>query len=583
MAKKRKSDFSEYQQVVVPVQMEEYAVQQQIAKQQEILEIAKQQSAKSLTAIDFMNILGLAKTASKDAELFTQDARQQLIQEIPNNQVVTKLKAKQVLQNIDDYTPEAVQQLASEEVTIPSEAEEAVLVAVESIDDFDYKDLDNLTIKEIKSKAGYTKTKVTVKSNTGGKLLSKLATKLKSISNGLVTHRKCDLRLIGNTNKTQLRSFGLKLTKNSYTFKPTGGSIAKGTRVIISIADDFESSSLVYVYIQKSRDKFIKEIELTESSIDWLAQYINEFYHSTFDIAKQRLNLKTELLSPEQQLLLDIMVMFTKTKKFEVLPIQSKDDESELKGFLLRSKGTKNQWLMLEVLTAPGGFILKCKSRIKRRWSWAIHHGNDKNRIFGEAQMLNAQKIIPAVESLFTMDWKKTFNVDMEEDALEFFDSKLTYRKLRQSLEWLFIGIEDDESARLGLTVLDVLSQKDTAEALAKNGQNRFTQYKAETIIGKINGVDYFALSYLAVPEVGGDKRHGSDYITRQQYYEKYDVRDRGDYQDRRNTVIKREGESRNYNSRKFMFQLEYAVDTKKSYINGDDFNDLWKQLIDAV
>ena len=88
--------------------------------------------------------------------------------------------------------------------------------------------------------------------------------------------------------------------------------------------------------------------------------------------------------------------------------------------------------------------------------------------------------------------------------------------------------------------------------------------YDAEAILGKTDFLDYFIITYLAYQIVGGDKRKGRDYITREQYYEKYNVKDKRNYQQRDNTILKKQEVERNYNSRPYIFQVEYSANGKK-------------------
>lgn len=629
-------DFGEQQ-----LTMAEYAQQQLVKKQQIELQTPTEPTSlqqklqqkieqklqdteddeTSLTALNFLSMLGRGKSRAKKSKIKQQIAQQQwvantveqkqqikqqlaeevaqevaeIVAEIPADDTETLLKAKKIINDIDTITEQEVLNMSMETETVEEivdtitdvEAKddviEAVEIAAETVDDFDIDDLSNLEVTEIKNKTGYVKHKVTIKDSNGGFIMSQLATKLKAISNQTILHRKTDLRVIGNTNKTQLKGYKTKLQKDSYTLKPVGGLVNKSTRVIVSLDDDFNSNKQCFVYIQKSRDKFIKEYTLaTEADIDWLVKYINDFYHSSFEVSKQRLNLLNQDLDPKQDEILKLMLKLTNSKKFEVTPIQAKDDESNMVGCYVKYKGTTNQWLMVEFMQYKYGYTIKCRSRIKRRWSWGMNNADGTN-IFRFEHIHNSSKFLDAIEKLFTMDWVTTHGVDMQEDQLEFFESKLSYRKLKAALIYLMAGLEDDVLEKTDLLIIDALSQKDTKALLLEQGKDKFASYNTETIIGKTKTTDYFALSYLGVVGVGDDKRHGSQYITTDEYYQKYDVNDRSSYEDRRNTILKRQAtetiqNTRNYNTRKYMFQLEYSVDGTKKYINGPEFLDLLQQ-----
>jgi hypothetical protein len=115
------------------------------------------------------------------------------------------------------------------------------------------------------------------------------------------------------------------------------------------------------------------------------------------------------------------------------------------------------------------------------------------------------------------------------------------------------------------------MSKNETATAL--NSEN----YDAEAVVFKKAdiGLNYAALSYLAFQIIGGDKRFGRNYITTEDYYTKYHVKDRRPYPERERTVLKREGRERPYNSRIYLFQLEYEFKGKKSIFRAKTWEEI--------
>lgn len=83
----------------------------------------------------------------------------------------------------------------------------------------------------------------------------------------------------------------------------------------------------------------------------------------------------------------------------------------------------------------------------------------------------------------------------------------------------------------------------------------------------------------MAFQVIGGDVRKGRDYITTDSYYEKYDVKDRRNYQDRDATILKKQNVERNYNARPYVFQIEYSVNGKKHIYR----NTNWEELLNET
>lgn len=538
-------------------QVIQQVIQQQFA-QQTPLEIDEQlQQIKQQIIEEYQTIQNI-DTKLKAKEIIKSDEPEQLI----NNQVLEQFDVEQKIQQVVNEVEED-----SKEV-VKIEIEDAVEVATENIENFNILDIDDISVETVKGKTGYTKTKVTIKDNLGGEILSNLATKIKKLSNNVILHRKCDLRLIGNTNKTQLKSFQLKLTKNSYTFKPVGGIVNKSTRVILSIPDNYSSNKpTIYIYIQKSRDKFIKEFDLkTEADINWLAEFVTTFYDASFSFSKQKLNIGIGEVP-----LLPLMSKLTATKRYEVSPIQSKEDETEIVGFFVRTLIPKNQWLIVRFHKYKHGYVVHAMSRLDRSWKLLINNTVNGDTIF-DYDFLK-ERSIKICDMLFETDWTGKVDILPEEEQW----MKMTYRKLKEAYTKLSEFKDTEEGTKIDLNILDVYSKIDTAKILRESGNKKSEQYEAESILGKTKYCDAFIISYLAVQTVGGDKRHGKDYITSQDYYEKYNVSDRRKYNERKNTVLVRQNNDRNYNARTYKFQLQLIVDGKNKIAVYDTFDQLLK------
>ena len=416
-----------------------------------------------------------------------------------------------------------------------------------------------------KDKTGYTKTKVTINSAIGKYELSKLATIVKNESGGEVLHRAADIRLIGNTNKTQLRGSNLKLLKISYTFKPVGGTVNKSTRIMISVPEDFETEKKLIIFIQRSRDKYISEVEVfDDEDILWLGKFMANFFHMTFELAERKLKFKG-VNDP----LIPVMLSLAKTGDFKVAPTTDKNT-NVTKGFKIITTKPENQWLGVIVREAMGGgkYYINAVSKVDKDW---IQNISLKSGSPITLKYLLSSEFIERIYSLYSEDWSK-LGVDFEDETNKelFLSTKLEHKFLKQA----FMEIYDLEHSQpeLGIKIGGTLSKIDTKQAMSSNGDK---DYNAEAIVGKSNHLDYFILTYLGIQIIGGDKRDGKSVIEHQQYNQKFNVSDNRPYQERNRTVLKKEGEIRNYNSRVYMFQLEYSVDNVKSIFKAKTFQEI--------
>ena len=132
------------------------------------------------------------------------------------------------------------------------------------------------------------------------------------------------------------------------------------------------------------------------------------------------------------------------------------------------------------------------------------------------------------------------------------------------------------KSLKNNLKIVETYSQDETKNLLELSKQN---DYNAEVIIGKTDNIEYFILSYFAMLIEGGDKRAGRNYITTDEYYEKYNVKDKRNYQQRVRTILTKEEKERNYNARKYMFKIEYKQNGKEKEIISKTFEDINNKL----
>ena len=550
----------------------------QIKKVQTIEELVQQnvqqQAIKSVkeknTDLKKKKAKSTIKKLGKKKELVQQNVQQKVQEAIVEGKIVSETEKQQLTQElkqklendiqVGQVTPDdivnAVEILEdNNNVSLDNvntiEVLEDVGAALENIPDGVAVDIDDIEIipsKTRKDKTGYFKTKVNIKKSNIPPVINTIASYVKQHTKGLISPRVCDLRVIGNTNKTQLRNSSLKLSVNTIVFKPdhTKLKVNKGTRFMISIPEDYESTGNLLVYIQESRAKTI--LELTAKDFpnqdvfnEFLGDRIAEYYYHGYDVTLKKLQLRGA-----DNLLMPIISMVLNTQDYKAKPYC--DDDNHLYAVDFISKGTENQWLTIQIIESEqfGKYDLKATSKL------GIEFDIKSEPV--TLQWLN-NNTVELLNKLYARDWSK----ELENDGLDasiLNMNKLNHLKLREAYYTMF-GLMESEPD-LGLEILGTLSRRDMLKL-------KKTDYDAEAIIGKTNFCE-FVLTYLAYPIVGGDKRKGREYITRQQYYNKYSVSDRRNYQQREKTILKKEGNERNYNARIYLFQLEFRTDKNKKY-----------------
>jgi len=460
------------------------------------------------------------------------------------------------------------------------EIEEEVSTALEDIPGAEHIDIGDLDIRAIptkKDKTGYFKSEITSRKENYPDILLKIASYVKKRSKGLLIPRKVDLRVLANTNKTQLRGSALKLGLTSIVFKPDPNKLKvnKGTRFMISVPEDYMSSKNIIVYIQESRNKKIIQLspndtQKTQDNFNaFIGDRVVEYYFSGFDITVKKLELRS-VNNP----LMDVTTNIIATHEFKAIP--HVDENSHVYSVDFYSKGVDNQWLYIQVVETeiPGKYELIAKNKVDQTWNFALTQ---------KPVTLNAlnSNLYNILSSCFGRVWDKELNI---EDNMRFYYlyDKLSHAKLKNVMVYMFEMMESEENSeedldfqdkkiKINPIIKETLSKKDTAKALK-------IDYDSEAIIFKTDFIDYCICSFLAYPIVGGDKRKGSDYITTEQYYEKYNVKDTRNYQERQKTISKKEGTERNYNSRIYLYQLEYSVKGKVHIYRNTKWEDVLKE-----
>ena len=454
------------------------------------------------------------------------------------------------------------------------ELEEQISSALSEIpngSEFSISDLDIKPITTKKDKTGYFKTSVTIKGENFPAQINSIASYVKEKTKGLIFPRKCDPRVIGNTNKTQLKGSSLKLGAISVVFKPDFEKLKvnKGTRIMISVPENYDLTGNLLIFIQESRAKKILEITSKDfESIELFNQFIGdrivEYYVSGYEIVLKKFELR-KTNNP----LMQVINVIVGSHEYKAKPYS--DDESNIFAVDFISKEDKNQWLYIQIIESDvkGIYDVIAKNTADQTWEYQI----SKNLTLG-ALLKNFYDILG---TCFNRDWSKELDIKDEDDNFYYLYDKLKHFKLKKAL--IKLNEVRTEQPEIGVVLKETLSKQDTAKSISDS-------YDAESIIGKTDFMNYFILSFLAIQIVGGDKRKGADYITTDQYYEKYDVKDRREYEERQKTILKKQGIERNYNARNYMFQIEYKVGEKKHIYRDLNFDNLCEQtglLTDSI
>ncbi|KAA6355090.1 MAG: hypothetical protein EZS28_049383, partial [Streblomastix strix] len=153
--------------------------------------------------------------------------------------------------------------------------------------------------KTKKDKTGYYKITTNIKKENIPQIINRIASYVKLHTKGVIKPRVCDLRVIANTNKNQLRGSHIKLTSATVVFKPrhTVMKVNKMTRIMLSIPENFLSTGRLLVYIQESRNKNILEISISDFQsenhfIEFLGNTIANYFTVGFPATNRTLRFK---------------------------------------------------------------------------------------------------------------------------------------------------------------------------------------------------------------------------------------------------------------------------------------------------
>lgn len=559
--------------------------QQRKAAEQEFEEKKKEKKAKNA-----IKKAGKKKKAVEDkvnqevqkAEMkgvtITPQVKQQIRQQV-------KESADTVQITPDDYA-EVKETLEKENntnldgVDIPQLAEN-IGEALDNIPDAKDVELSEIEVKPLskKTREGFIKVKVNIKKEGIPEIINKISSEVKKRTKGLISPRVCDLRVIGNTNKTQLRSSTLKLSINTVVYKPdfTKLKVNKGTRFMISIPDDYESTRNLLVYIQESRAKTIIEIKTSELGtesdvIDFFAKNISDYYYQGYDITLKKLQRKS-VGSP----LMEVVNVIVANRGYKIKTYGDKEDNHIYMVDLFSKDTDINETIGVRIEEAQNPGQYNVIAFDKRYDTWDLNQNNKTINYL-------MQNILNILHKVYNMDWlnmrtqeyiSKWKNgtmyissvLDVEDDdtaekiireetRIETELSKIKHSKLQYAAREILVVKENNPE--LDINIEKVLS-KQVLKRLKPDA------YDAESVIGSTKYCS-FILSYLGYQIKAGDKRSGREYITRPQYYDKYDVKDRRDYEFREKTILRKQNAQRNYNARIYVFQLEYKLQNGNSY-----------------
>lgn len=470
---------------------------------------------------------------------------------------ITVKDVKETIETLEEASDVDLTGVDQEKLVVETE------VALDSIPDVANISLDNIKIKKSDKtdKTGYFKVKVTIKANNMPDIVNSIASYVKQHTNGLIKPRVVDMRVIGNTNRTQLRNQKLKLTSRTVVFKPDFNrmKVNKSTRIMISVPEDYsEANPKLLVYMQESRAKTIIPVssegfESLNHFIEFIGDRIVSYYRYGFEASLQRLQLRNEH-SP----LMDISTMILRTGDYklriqrvrEVLGADagtvSEDELNDIARIIVRTKNIKNEWLNVSIYQSDNGlYTIEGFNEVTK----------DTYQLIDESVKTTYDwmrtNIIQLLYNAYNRDWTDVMYSDGT-SKFAYMLKKLTHRKLRLATQMIHDTLESHKT--LMGQIVKTISKNEMARALDK-------EYDAEAVHGETTTLDYFLLTYYAPRIEGGDARFGGDYISTQHYYQKYGVGDRSQYVDRKRTIPRYEGANRNYHARKYMFRLQYKID----------------------
>ncbi len=451
--------------------------------------------------------VSLLDEIEKNEVFIPESIQHDVEQQIVNNQQKfdKSLRIKDLLAGVKSKDTSKIQEKIELETDVLVQPEEIDIVekAVNDIPNIDFND-EFVIEPTTKTRKNYTRYKITIKGGPRNVEFAKMLSELKKMSDGKIVHRKCDVRSIGITNDNQLKNSDVKLLKYSYTVKPLGGIVNKSTRIIVSF--DAQNLDAIIIYMQKGRDKFIHQFNVTTNEEwDYIRDWIYDFYETlNFKLAKYKLVNRSYDTSPIYQTIKNL----AKTRKFAVtLP----NDIDSLERFKFKPINGLNTHLIFNVVKDTtkngGGFSMEPTFKVivtsdidKKLYLNLSAKSEFGNKVNFTLAQLNTDKFYKAVDMFCKSFDNEVYNIDdINYNKLSKLASKRAYNRLLQV----------DESKNL--VIRKVLNSDETRTELIENGYNPKKDYDAENIVFTMDGLVYGILQYSAI---SGD-RDKRGYLTR--------------------------------------------------------------------
>lgn len=445
--------------------------------------------------------------------------------------VQQKIDSEYVTQNIQE-----IERLQSQNNIVISQDIDVIKLQVEVNDAIDnmakLSDIDSAEDLEVSftNSGGTPQLKFSVKRQqipSDFLLISKMVRKF----NDAIKHRVLDVRTISAVNG----NYGIKdkkerLSACSLSYRPDGTTLNKGTRVIISKSEDYDSSKNIVFFIQESRSKWIgtidsKKFATREDYLIFIANAICDFYSLGFDITQERLMIEKKSLSGLSRVAEVIM----KNGGFKC---KLKKDEDLVSMIEIITSGSKNQWLHVYIYPGKYKDTYEINLYSKADTSW------QSNTNLGDTLTINwlLDNINEHLKNWFAKNWDADINLQLNKD--KYMADKFDRVKMRLAFQKI-IEIRNSNDY-IGIELTKALSTIETREIMPGD-------YGAETIIGKTNYVDYFVLTHLGYL-IAGSHSKGVSIKT-----------------------------GLPVNNRKYLFQIEYSINGKKCIYRSIEFEDVLK------
>lgn len=441
--------------------------------------------------------------------------------------------------------------------------------ALEDIPNGDDVELGDLTFTKVdkKSKAGYFKCKVSWKREDIPEQLKKIASYVKTQTKGMISPRIVDLIRIGNTNRTQLKNSKLKLSAITIVFKPKSDrlKVNKFNRFMISVPEDYKSTKNLIIYMQESRkhtciELTSKDFKTEEHFNQFLGDRIAEYFFVGYDVALNKIELRN-VDNP----IMEIVDLVVKTNDYKAKPY-TKDNKIYKVDF--KSNGTKNEWLYVTLETSNkvmGCYRIQAKSIADDDFLFTICDKNKNNDFTLEFIRTH---ILEALSRLYNMDWK------IENEKRDTYLYYQLSKPMQKAMDYIDEKVDTYGDNPMQIKLDKIRTKKEWKQIIDRE---KLPFYYAESTYYTTKDCE-FVLSYIMLKQIGGDKRQGKSYITTDDYYSKTGVKTRDPYQKRRNTILSKTGETRNYNNGINLYQVDYTVKGKKHKYSAKTLDELFKE-----